>query len=329
MTIAVSKWRERPMAVAARIAIALISLHTAQASAADAVERPYNPPVGSRWIIESDDRTDEVRPEGPRLLSIRMRGELTIDAKLADGFRISYVNREATVEGNAPVMPMARASAKALENVVIRAMTDSSGKPVEVENLDEAKAAMRAMRDAMFEPFKDKPQVLAVLNQMLAGFLEVDGHTAASSYFDDLSVLVKAQNTGMKPGEIRRSSNAIANPLGAGALKSNTTFEMASAEPAAAKITFVRTTAYDPASMTEFTLSLMKKLMTASGDTTTPAQIDSMAKSIKLSLDERAVFEVEDGMTRKFSEKSVTVAEAMGHSLSRTETRTITVTPAP
>jgi hypothetical protein len=41
------------------------------------------------------------------------------------------------------------------------------------------------------------------------------------------------------------------------------------------------------------------------------------------------MFEVEDGMTRKISERSVAVARAMGHNLSKTETRTVTVTRAP
>ena len=48
-----------------------------------------------------------------------------------------------------------------------------------------------------------------------------------------------------------------------------------------------------------------------------------------LSLDERTTFEVEGGMTRKVSEKSVTSASAMGHTLSKTETKTVTVTRAP
>jgi hypothetical protein len=48
-----------------------------------------------------------------------------------------------------------------------------------------------------------------------------------------------------------------------------------------------------------------------------------------LSLDERTIFEVEDGMTRKVSEKAVTLASAMGHQTSKTETKIITVTRAP
>lgn len=48
-----------------------------------------------------------------------------------------------------------------------------------------------------------------------------------------------------------------------------------------------------------------------------------------LTLDDRAVFEVEDGMTRKIAEKSVTTMRAMGHYLQKVETKTFTVTRAP
>ena len=41
------------------------------------------------------------------------------------------------------------------------------------------------------------------------------------------------------------------------------------------------------------------------------------------------MFEVEDGMTRKIGEKSVPLVSAMEFTLSKTETRTVTVTCAP
>ena len=49
------------------------------------------------------------------------------------------------IEGNDPMVPLFRSAVKALENVAIRATTDRAGKPVHVDNLDEAKAAMRNM----------------------------------------------------------------------------------------------------------------------------------------------------------------------------------------
>jgi hypothetical protein len=316
------RWR------AAAVAL-LMQLCAAQSFAAESPERPYNPPVGSRWIIESETSAEQVRPDGPRTSLIKIRAELTIDEKTADGFRVSYVNRGATAEGNDPSLPLLRSTIKALENVTIRATTDASGKPIRIDNLDEAKAAMRAMNQELLEPFKDKPQLVAMFNQMMSHKIEVDAGQAASSYVEELSLLAKAQGTGMNLGDVRRSSKTVDNPLGGGGLKSNTAFEMTSADAATGKLTFVNSTSYDAESMKDFMQSFAKKLFAAAGDSAKPEQVESMINLMKLSLDERALFEVEDGMTRKISEKSVTTAGAVGHTLSKTEIRTITATPVP
>lgn len=128
---------------------AAVWLRVMPSSAADVMERPYNPPVGSHWIIDTETSTDDQRPGGPRTSDIKTHAEMTVDEKTADGFRISYVSRGATFEGNAPMLPIMRQSFKALENVTIHATTDLSGKPIRVDNLDEAKTAMRNMVDGM------------------------------------------------------------------------------------------------------------------------------------------------------------------------------------
>ena len=86
---------------------------------------------------------------------------------------------------------------------------------------------------------------------------------------------------------------------------------------------------YDDASLKEMTQAVTKKLLAAAGDPAKAEQIDKLVKSMALSLDERTTFEVEGGMTRKVSERTLTMASAMGQQLSKTETKTITVTSAP
>ena len=307
---------------------AALALRVLPSSAADAVERPYNPPVGSHWIIDTETSTDDQRPGGPRTSDIKTHAEMTVDEKTADGFRISYVSRGATFEGNAPMLPIMRQSFKALENVTIHATTDLSGKPVRVDNLDEAKTAMRNMVDGMMAPFQDKPQVADVLKQMLSRMIEVDASEAATVYLEELPMLARAQGTGMKPGEVRHSSDSAANPLGGGMLKSNSAFTLAQADTASGKRLYERTTSYDDASLREMTQSVVRKLLAASGDPTKAEQIEKLVKSMALSLDERTSFEVEGGMTRKVSEHTLTLASAMGQKLSKTENKTITVTPA-
>ena len=46
----------------------------------DAVELPYDPPVGSKWIIESQIQSADTRPDGPRSSLTRIRSEMTVDA---------------------------------------------------------------------------------------------------------------------------------------------------------------------------------------------------------------------------------------------------------
>src|SRR5262249_36148086 len=145
---------------------ATLSLHAARGLAADTAERPFNPPVGSRWIIETETKTDEMKPEGARNSLIRTRAEMTIEAKTADGFRIAYVHRGMTAEGNDPRLPLLRSAMQALDGVTIRATSDLHGKPVRVDNLDEAKAAVRSMAGHLIEPFKDQPKLVAVLNMI-------------------------------------------------------------------------------------------------------------------------------------------------------------------
>ena len=204
-------------------------------SAADAVERPYNPPVGSHWIIDTETSTDDQRPGGPRPPMIKTHAEMTVDEKTADGFRISYVSRGATFEGNAPMLPIMRQSFKALENVTIHATTDLSGKPVRVDNLDEAKTAMRNMVDSMMAPFQDKPQVADVMNQMMSKMIEVDATQAASALSRGIADAGARAKHRHEAGRGQAFDRQRRNPLGGGMLKSNSAFTLTEADAATGK----------------------------------------------------------------------------------------------
>ncbi|MGB6634166.1 MAG: hypothetical protein WBF12_00670 [Bradyrhizobium sp.] len=246
----VARGRTLNMPVAAltrATAVILVAMGTLSAGRAAAAEPVYDPPVGSRWVIVSEIRGEETRPEGSTTSVVRTRAELTVEEKTPDGFHVSWVQRGATVEGNARNLSLRRAYAGVLENVVIRASTDSAGKPLRIDNLDEARVAMRR--------------------------------------------LVEADTAG--------------------------------------RLTFVSVTSIDAASMSDFMQSFAKSLLAASGDSVTPARIDLLVKSMVFSFDKRAEFEVEDGMTRKVSEKSTTVFRGMEQNLIQTEARTIAVTRAP
>lgn len=305
-------------------ALAITALGAVRAHAGEPV---YDPSAGSRWIIESEIRGEEIRPEGSTTSLVRTRAELTVEEKTPDGFRISWVQRGATVEGNARSVALRRAYASVLENVVIRASTDSAGKPLRIDNLDEARSAMRRSADGLAAQFAERPAALALFDQLLSELIEVDGAGAASVYVEPLTMLAVAQNTGMKPGEFRWTSRPAENPLGGDALNSNERFELVEGD--APRRLFVNVTSIDAASMSDFMHSFAKGLLAASGDSVTPQRVDLLVKSMVFSFDKRAEFEVEDGMTRKVSEESTTVFRGLEQNLIQTEARTIAVTRAP
>jgi len=78
--MAMKGFSDRSACVYAAAVAALILLH-APGLAAETAERPYNPPVGSRWIIESEANSDQARTDRTETLRIKTRAELTIDAK--------------------------------------------------------------------------------------------------------------------------------------------------------------------------------------------------------------------------------------------------------
>ena len=141
----------------ATFAVAVAAFAMFGAAPGFAAEQVYNPPAGSRWMVETEARGEEIRPDGTATSLIRTRAELTIEQKTADGFRISWVQREATVEGNARSVPLRRAYMKVLENVVIRASTDPSGKPLHVDNLDEARGQMQSVAKELVTQFDRRP----------------------------------------------------------------------------------------------------------------------------------------------------------------------------
>ena len=73
------------------------------------------------------------------------------------------------------------------------------------------------MVDTMMAPLQDKPQLAAVLNQMMNRMIDVDARQAASVHLEELPMLARAPNTGMKPGDVRHSTDIAASPLGGGA----------------------------------------------------------------------------------------------------------------
>ena len=317
----------RWLSVALWSAVVLASLHAAP-STASSVDRPYDPPPGSRWIIETSVASDEKAPGAAQSVVIKTRAEMTVERRTPAGFVVTYVARGVTVEGSGQQLSARRVLLQALENVEIHATTDLSGKPLSVDNLDEVRGAVRAAVEKLGAQGQGDPRTQAAIGRAVSGLIDAGGARLVAALTGDLTDLAKAQNTGLEPGKYRHIFTEADNPMGGDALRCNTMFHIADADPVVGRLTVVGTFSYDRLSTRSFLKTIGEKFVAAVGQAKA-AVIDVIVEAMVIDLDGRMLFEVEDGITRKITETSVTTTRAMGQNASRIENKTVTVTRAP
>ena len=259
---------------------------------------------------------------------ISTRGELTIDDKLPGGFRVSYVMRDIAVTGTAPGTEMVSAAVGAMKGITIRARTDASGMPVDVENLGEVRTAMSEVVNRMVDNFKDKPKFAAAVRDILSRMLTADGAAAARAYTDALPALAAGQNTGLKPGEVRRADDKVNSLLGGAPIKSLLTTRLASWDDSAGTARIVRTRELDPELIKAMTMAIAGKIGAAAGKTGSD-QLQEVVKQISFTMDSEMTIDVRDGMTRALTAHTTNTASMVGHTFRKVETKTVTVTELP
>lgn len=317
----------RPALAAAALAF-LCASALAQMPVQPYSERAYDPAVGSRWsIVSVTDSEDDRGPAGKRDQHIRTSAELTIEEKLADGFRISYVNRDISITGNAPGTELATTAFGAVKDIVVRARTDKSGKPVAVENLDEVKATLRTVIERMVKAFEQKPQVAGFMRQMLEGFLVADEKSAVTALMEDLPVLAAGQNTGLKPGEVRREQTEVPNPFG-GAMKTSLVTRISEWNDKAGTVRIARNNDLDPEALKAVTLDIVRKLAAVSDGKITPEMLEMM-KQISFTIDSMTLIDVSNGMTTSIEDRSSTSISLMGQHMTKVEKKLVSVIPRP
>jgi hypothetical protein len=296
--------------------------------AAEWVERPFDPPVGSRWIVQSDETSEETRDGRVQTSVTKMTSELTIEQKTAEGFRVTFVVRNAVYDGDARTAALVGPMTKALENLVVHAMTDPNGVPLRVENLDEVRSAARTAIDRLTAPSVGTP-AMAALRQMATAMLITDAKQAPRVYLATLATLALGQNTGLRPGETRRIAEEVANPFSGASIKSNTILRIDRADPATGNVRLIRTRAFDADAIREFLGRLAQRLGGMRGDDKNSHPFDNFLKQFTMTLDSRTEIDVEDGMTRAVREEDTATASVPGHSIVKHAHKLVTVSRAP
>lgn len=291
-----------------RATLAVCLLAGGAASGADWVERPYNPPVGSRWTVERDLATEEDDGGQISKKTFNITGELKIVGKDATGFQVIYARRASSYDNDDKgEEAMARPAIAALQGIEYHVTTDLSGKPLRVDNLADVKAALRKLIDNISASSSKDPAIAAAMHQVLAPMLDIDEKSAAELYMDQLPTLALAQNAGLKPGETRRDSVTQPNPIGK--LVINRAFTLEEANPADGEARYVLTESYDPEAMRAFQAELLERLRRQGADVSEP---EKTIKELELTLDNRSIFKVVNGMTRSITEDSTMIAKLTG-----------------
>jgi hypothetical protein len=290
-------------------------------------ERPFAPPVGSRWLITSDTKSVEHRGAGEqRDQRIVMKAEVTIDEKLPDGYRVTYVNRMIDISGNSTAAKLIGDAYSAVTNIPMHARTDAAGHPLEVENLAEVQAAMRAVVAEIVSRFSSNPKAAEFVRQLMGALLNVEGKEAATTYLDELPQLAVGQNTGLKPGETRRTTETIASPLGSGTFKSTLVTRLDTFDDKTGKARIVRKREYDQESLREVVMGLARQLAKVGDDKTITPEVLEMMKKVTFTMDGETRYDIEGGMTRAIDERETTVASVMGTTFRKEQKKTVAIT---
>jgi hypothetical protein len=302
------------------LALAATLACIAAGRAADWVERPYDPPAGSHWIIQSGDVT-EADANGQHVQSsLTTTAELIFEQKTAEGFRVTYIMRNAAYGGDARTAALISPASKALENLAIHATIAPNGMPLRVENLDEVLTAARTAIDGMTTPLAGKPEA-AILRRMATGMLIADEKRAPRLYLVSLAALALGQNTGLRPGETRSSVEEVANPLNGVPIKTSTTLRIDSADPATGMVRLIRTRAFDADEAKAF---LRKLVPQSAGD----QNLDYGMTQTTMVLDSRTEMDVEGGMTRVVRQEDTATGTMLSRSFVRLSHKVMTVTRA-
>jgi hypothetical protein len=113
------RWRLGRSAVGAAIVIA--ALIFAKSAVAETVERPFSPPVGSRWTIENIETETDEGSNDPTTTSTKKTTQLlTYEGKLPEGYRISFQTTASTFEGDTDNPVTMRAGAAVMRGLTYR-----------------------------------------------------------------------------------------------------------------------------------------------------------------------------------------------------------------
>jgi hypothetical protein len=278
--------------------------------------------------VQSEKHEIDDRPDGSRWADTRSRGELTIEAKTADGYKVDFISREIAVDGNTPGIDIVKRVLPLFENIDVHGRLDAAGKPVSVDNLDEVTQKTRAAFEPIVKTFEGQDKAVAFMRAIFDSMINVSPAEAARIQLNEVNELSAGQNTGLKPGESLQSTISTASPLGGASITTALTTRIGSYDAKTGAVTYVVSSAMDPDAMKAFASAAMEKLGAAKGQFTAQQAVE-VIKAMTVTIDGETTIKVEGGIARSLREDSKTTLKAMGYTLTKTSVETISLRPAP
>jgi hypothetical protein len=311
-------------AIIGALAACLMTLTAIATAAADPIQSPYDPPVGSRWTIHSQSRQDDTRVGKTTTTMVTYTAELTIQEKTPLGFRLTHVMRDLDIQDDSQKGALSKMLLQPHIGVVNQVTADRNGKPVRVENFPEVQAAYQQGIAAAVAAFAAhaRPEAATKMREILDASMPRDPETAAAG-IDDLPLLSLGQNTHLSLDEVRNGSEVASSPFSGEPINTTTTLRLTRIDAAGDKRTLLRTETYDPVALKRFALDAVKKLSPAAGE-----RLGEIASQMSTTRVDRTEFTVEHGMTRAVSEDSMLEIKEAGLTLIKHQHKEITVTPA-
>ena len=301
-------------------AVAALAIGSGDAVAAGWTEKPFNPAPGSRWQVVSElERSETTVEDGNRVvvnLKKKVTSELAFHEKTADGgYRITFMRTDTKASGDTRQVALIRIDHGIMKGLAIRAVTDANGKPLRVENVEDIRRKRQEIVDgfAATVPGGDKDAFLRVVE----GLTTVD-EVGATTHLGDLELLAMAQNTGLRPGEKRRSTANVPSGIDGPPLSRARELSILRTDAATGNATMLLSESYTQESMREFTAAIAKR----SGDVRS-----SDMRRMKITLRNRYEIDVVDGMSRTLTEDSLTASTLLGNSMTIKDKRKVTVSP--
>jgi hypothetical protein len=310
--------------VSACLSIAVSIALGSSVRAADWVEPPFNPPLGTTFTVSTLRDYQKTSEEGTQKTTENMhwvgKAAVTYLEKTAEGYRVRYVRGSTQVDGASPKVSASRIIAPVVENLELVAITDRNGVPLRLENVEAVRKAASAVIDRISSG-KD-PTFGAALHRIFADMIGADP-AAAVRMTEDLPLMAKAQGAGLTLGEVRKTSFAEDSGMG---VPLHTAREMLllKVDPASKTETVVIEDSVDPPSIRRMLTEVVRRAAQPGED------ISDREKTIAaetMSIANRYEFDVFDGMTREMRSSSITQTKGPGYSIIIAEHKTVTLTP--